>query len=172
MQRLGNAVAALSKLHRALLLVDAYNVLGALLVQPLADRPPGDDLVLAYKAQQLRFLPVIIAGVHADNWNPLGLGLYDLRQLRLGKSQRQHDPVDMLLDHVGDQLCLACSIRIGLVDQAHVVMLGCRIGALADDVPERVARLPMGYHRKSILRGVGCIRDIYCSQTQTGCQRY
>ncbi len=147
-----DTVAAFLKLHRALLLVDADRALDALGVELVAHRLAGDRLVLADIGHQARLLPVVAAGVEADHRNAGPLRLLDYRRQGIGEGQGQGDAVDMLLQHVGDQLSLARGGRVGEIDQLDVVLGSSRVGALANDVPERVAGLAVGDHGEGVMR--------------------
>src|SRR5271166_4288111 len=84
-----DAVATRLELHRALLLVEADNVLGAFIGQPLSHGPAGDCLVLSRVAEQILALPLVDAGVEADDRNAGRLRRFHRRRLGVGESERQ-----------------------------------------------------------------------------------
>ena len=66
-------------------------------------------------------------------------------RVRLG--QRHGDSVDLAVDRALHQVRLVRRLRIVGVAQLDVVLVGCGLGALADQIPERVARHLVGDHR-------------------------
>src|SRR6185437_5743141 len=150
--------AALFELHGALLLVDADDVLGAFLVQLVADGLAGHGLVLAGIAEQALLLPVIDTGIETDHRNLGRERRLDVRRFGIREGQRQGDAVDVLLHDVGDQLRFLIGVRARQVDELDVVLLGGGVRAFADDIPERIAWLRMGDHGDRVLRSVAVSR--------------
>jgi hypothetical protein len=85
-------------------LVEADDVLGAFLVQLLAHGLAGHGLVLSGIAKQALALPLINAGVEADDRNAGPLRRLHRRCFGVREGERQRDSVDMLLDDIGDEL--------------------------------------------------------------------
>ena len=74
-----------------------------------------------------------------------------LQRVRLGEGDG--DAVDFLVDGLLDQLGLPPGFRIAGVQQFNVVLRRRFLGALADDVPERVTRRAWVI-RATLMRGV------------------
>src|ERR1700710_1470705 len=76
----------------------------------------------------------------------------------------------MLLQYIVDQLRLARCGGIGEVNQLHVIFHRSSLRALADNIPEGVARLSVGDHSEAEMRRRG--RRTRCRAEQTGDSKY
>jgi hypothetical protein len=97
--------------------------------------------------ERTQALPDVGAGVEAHHGDSRfgRLLQHVLERIRLGEGHR--NPVNLLVNGLLDQLRLASAFRVRGVEQLHIVFCCCFLGALAQDVPERVARSRVGDKR-------------------------
>src|SRR6185437_3535838 len=137
------------ELHLALELHDAEHVLEAVLSGARAAGLAGQALVRAEVGQRPRLAVLADAGV-----DRLLHGGGDGRRV----GQRDRDAVDLAVDGALDERRLLAGVGVGGVLEVDVVLRRGRLRALADDVPERVARRAVRHHRDRDLGGVRLAR--------------
>ena len=153
-----DARAAGLERHLALLLDDAEYLLGAVLGEPLPGRDAGQLLVLAEILRDALLLEVVEPGIerHHRDSRRLRRGHRRSHRVRLGEGHRDtgHLGVDRGLHQVG----LVRRLRIRRVTQLDIVLRRGRLGALANQIPERITRHLVGDHRDGHPLGIRLTR--------------
>ena len=133
---------------------DAQNVLGAIVLEPLAGLGTGHLFLLAEEGAHAVLLIIIHAGVkpHGGDAGIRGLLGYrpDRRRVGHGYGNAVHTGVNGGLH----QVSLVGRFRVGGVAQLDVVLAGGVLRTLAHEIPVRITRRAMGNHGDDKALGV------------------
>ena len=137
------------------MLVDnAQDVLGALILEALAGLGAGDFFLLAEEGAHAVLLVIIHAGVKPHG-RDAGIGsLLGHRPDRTRVGHGHGDAIHAGVDGGLHQVCLVGRFRIGGIAQLDIVLAGGILRALAHEVPVGIPRRAVGDHGDDKALGV------------------